>query len=1163
MAKFAEKLFILREHSEGLLERLYNMKKQVDDPARRPAVLNAPNMSRLFNTLEKNAPKFSDDIEKVQGYEYIKQNLSGMLEEIQPIYNIFKSIYDWTLHAQQTVEEVATSSSLDFDHEINLLTMTDYFNVLTNYAKMLLLLNRVESKMLLLCLYNLVYTKVNGTSEPNIQKVHQLFKDFKDPFDMFREKLFSVTNHAGKALMNMIPAFDKGHTNYLTAKRPLEMLSEPDKIPYPAVEDTYIHLTLYEQMNEWIAYLYCCCPEALGMAPNQPLNKQAQTKESSGLFSMFKKTEVKEIRTYELLLTKVLENSYMLKLHGDESIPIHEPYDQMVKTIKTPTINLKKEKKSLDAIEENAAANAQEYHMNRRLYLLLQLRALLNMMKDSPGLLGPKFQLVLSVLSLSKAEILWYFRHVGVKPKFHTKSFKDVKDTNIAEMIYLIDELMTVCLNHKEVISSYHRNILQKLYHKKVADIVEMHKARFEGQLMTVMQSVLADMQGATSFQAMRMNWRRLEAFLSGYQLKTVLTDSTIRELFSTMAKVCIFSRHVDDVEQELAELVSLKELYFFQKQVYDMFKNGLEGDIKQPLYSMSFLRILDYYPDNIHKTLNPELRKQVGQQAVDLAAEMLEAFAKTIEGKVDELRGSKGFTILAKQMGGLEVAEKFKFMMLKDQYKDKEKAKSMEQRPGYESYHREKEIIKEFRAIEKNLTQLLFSLGRYEEITVFDTVYYPTEYLRSRMETYIDNYVSSVALRVTATAKETKNDIKSAEFPAPSTVLYELQTFMIALKVVEQCVNVKVEDLIMNAFLKHFVNLKYIDSPYKVDRQKQASDNAIITYAKWYADIISNATPKYKLFYSTLRKTFISTQATAINSFNAEEYVDLPELHALATLVGPYGIRVVDQYLLDDVYSLAEQLRDVLSQHHKDLKDIEANLYSDNPLKGAEKKFKGMESLMNLAIQIGGILAFRKNLHEALQNVTKQNIPVIFNVVHSTHKQYPENIFMDKKFLLIDEMAADCGIATNNADSALKFRLAAIAENSSVWEIIPVAFAVLLAIPSIWKDNDYNIDVEGWNNNTHLAVDCFNQLVVAIFTVKSSERKACEDIYERFAECAAMILLNMRSQKSFDKHVDSCYIFADKLIQEAPFLKSSLFEEMTPYALLRSIYRETYEHAH
>jgi NCK-associated protein 1 len=1180
MAKFAEKLFILREHSEGLLERLYNMKKQVDDPSRRPAVLNAPNMTRLFSALERNAPKFGDDIERVcvfsyeilthlliiivqvQGYDYVKQNLSVMLEDIQPIYNIFRAILDWITHAQLTLEEMATSSSLDFDHEVNLLTMTDYFTVLTNYIKMILLLNRVDQKMLLLCLYNLVYFKVNGTNEHNVQKVHQMFKEFRDPFEMFREKLFPVTNHAGKALMNLLPAFEKGHTPYLTNKRPLELLSEPDRIPYPAVEDTYIHLTLYEQMNEWIAYVYACCPEALGMAPNQPaFTKQTQTKESSGLFAKFKKAEVKEVRTYELLLTKVLESSYMLRLYGDEAIPIHEPYDQIVKTIKTPTINLKKEKTSLATIEENAAANAQEHHMNRRLYLLLQLRALLNMMKDSPGLLGPKFQLVLAVLSLSKMEILWYFRHVGVRPKFSPKNFRDVKDTNIAEMIYLIDELMSVCLQHRDVISVYHANILKKLYHKKITDIVEFNKIRFEGQLMQVMQSILNDMTGASpDYQAMRMNWKRMEAFLSGYQFKNALNEHSIKELFSTMAKVCIFSRHVDEVEQELAELVSLKELYFYQKQVYELFKSGLDGDLKQPLYSISFLRILDYYPDNIHKTLNPELRKQVGQQAVELAAEMLEVFAQRIETKLDEFRGPKGHGVLYKQMGGIEVAERFKYMMLKDQYKDKERLKDIDKKPGFESYHRENNVIKEFRAIEKNFTQLLFSLGRYEEIVVFDTVYYPTEYLRSRLETYIDNYVASVALRVTANAKETKNDAKLAEFPAPSLVLYELQTFMISLRVIEQCINVKAEDLLMNAFLKHFVNLKYIESPFKADKQKQLADNVIITYARWYADLIANATPKYKLFYSPVRKSFISTAATPISAFNAEEYVDYSELHALASLVGPYGIRVIDQHLLDEVYTLSEQLRDVLSQHHKDLKDVETQLFTDIGVKGIERKFKGLDALMNLAIQIGGILVFRKNLQGALEDVVRQNVPIIYNVVHAAYKQYPENVFVDKKFLPVDEMATDCGIQAYNADSALKLKLAQLAENSSVWEIIPVAFSVLLTSPQLWKDNDFNIDLEGWTNNTHLAIDCFNQLVVAIYTVKSSEQGACEAIFERFANCAAMLLLNMKSQKAFEKQVDSCYVFADKLIQESPFLKSSIFEEMTPYALLRSIYRETYD---
>jgi len=1164
MAKFAEKLFILKEHSEGLLERLYNIKKLVDDPKKRPSVLSAPNMKSLFNSLEKTSPKFSDDIERTPGYDYIRQNLSTVLEEVTPIYSTFKIILDWTQHAQAALEEMATASNIDFDHEVTLLTMIDYFSVLTNYVKIILLMNRVDQKMLLLSLYNLAYTKVNGTSEPFVHKVHLLFKEFDRPFDQFREKLFAIQTHAGKALLSLLPAFDKGQTSYLTSKRPLEMLSEPDKIPYPSVEDTYIYLTLYEQMNEWIVYTYACCPEALGMAPQQIQNlaKQTASTSSSLLNKLTKKTEVKEVRTYELLLLKVLETSYVMRLYGDEYIFIHEPYDEIVKKIKTPAINLKKEKKSLENAEQLAAQNAQDLHMQRRLYLLLQLRSLLNMMKDSPGLLGPKFQLVLATLSLSKMEIMWYFRHLGVQPKFSTKKFKDARDPNIAEMIYLIDELMSVCLQHKEVIQSYHRNILQQLYYKKVSDLVEQNRKRFEGQISTVIDSILNDISGQTTdFKAMRMNWKRLEAFLSGFQFKNALQDTSIRDLFSTMAKVFLFSRHIDEVEEELAEQASLKELYFYQKQVYDMYKSGLEGDMKQPLFSISFVRILDYYTDNIHKTLNPELRKQVGNQAVELGNEMLETLAQTIQVKLDELRGDKGHSFLTKQLGGSEVAERFKFMMLKDQYKDKEKIKDMEKRPGYESYHREKEVIKGMRALEKNFTQLLFSLGRYQEIVVFDTVYYPSEFLRAKLETYIDSFVGDVALRVTTSARDAQREkAKQVEFPTPSSILNELQSFMVTLKLVEQCVNVKTEDLVMNAFLNHFVNLKYIDSPYRVDRQKMVPDNAIITYARWYTDLVANANQKYKLFYSPIRKTFVSTDSTPIISFNAEEYVDIPELTALATLVGPYGIRVLDQHLLDELYNLAEQLRDVLSQHHKDLKEVESSLYSDTVAKGLDKKFKSLDRLMELSISIGSILVFRKNLHEALEDVVRKNVPIIYNVIHAAHKQYEENIFMDTKFMLIDELATDCGMPPNNADSALKIKLSQIAENSSVWEIIPVAFAVLLTSGSLWKDCDYNPDLEGWSNNIHLAIDCFNQLVVAIFTVKSSERRACEEIYERFAECAAMLLLNMRSTKGFDKQIDSCYIFADKLIRESPFVKSSVFDELTPYSLLRSVYRQTYE---
>ncbi len=66
MAKFAEKLQILKEHSEGLLERLYHIKKSIDDPLKRPQILNQTNMRQVFQSLEKSCPKFADDIERVR-----------------------------------------------------------------------------------------------------------------------------------------------------------------------------------------------------------------------------------------------------------------------------------------------------------------------------------------------------------------------------------------------------------------------------------------------------------------------------------------------------------------------------------------------------------------------------------------------------------------------------------------------------------------------------------------------------------------------------------------------------------------------------------------------------------------------------------------------------------------------------------------------------------------------------------------------------------------------------------------------------------------------------------------------------------------------------------------------------------------------------------------
>jgi NCK-associated protein 1 len=1162
MAKVAERLIILREHNDALLQRLYNIRKTLTDPLLKPNIFKDPNATKkLFAQLLKDAPFCGENIESVQGYELLGNNLTAQLEVFLPMYNTFREILDWSEHAQKTLEELTNATNVEFDYEINLLTITDFFSVMVGFAKLFLLMNRIEERKLLLTIFNVLFTKVNGQAEPNVQKVYKMLTDYDKPYVKLQEVFFAIQNHVGKALQNLVTVYEKGNLTYLTQKRPLEMLSEPDRIPYPAVEDTYVHLAIHEEVTEFIGFGYFCCPEAAGFTFTKvPTTGSPVSSLTSRKTDQKKKADD---RMWNVLLGKVLQSNFLLPLYGDEMLLIHEPYQFLTKNYKTPSLNLKKEKNSLKAFEELAAQNAAALHKDKRNYLRMQLKTLIRMMRDCPGLLGPKFQLVLATLALSRHEILWYFRHL----EFQTKKYRDVDETHIAEIVHLVDEMSSLCLKHREVISKYHKQILARLYHKRVGQLLDLTKSRFEGgYVLSIMESIVKDLASADSFHAMRLNWKRAEAFLSGYQFKNSMQDPNCRSMFITMQKVYQLSRNVDEIEVQLVEKGSLKELYFYSKQLETVFNDTLRGNRSQPLYTMAFVRNLNSYADNISKNLNPEMRKKIGKNSVEIGESYIQAVVNHIRTGIDQLRGQpNGFQQLANQIGGDKVADRLKARMLsKNQTNSPSNAGTPIQRPGFESYYGSRSLIEGMSANERNLTYLLFSVGSSEEIPVYDTAFYPTEYLRDNLQQYVSQHVQNILLQKPPITKESKNDHKFQEFRPPSLILYELETFAQALKVVEQCININVDDLLRNALLDQLVHPNYVESPFVSGNVVDSSqdNSAIMVYARWYADLVANANSKYKLFYSPNRRTFISTPMTPINAFRVEEYLDTQELRALTKLIGPYGVRVLDQLLLDSVYTNSEKLRDVLSQHVKTLKEQEQLLFSENALdKEMGKKYAGLENMLGYTITLGGIMEFRKRLHEALEVSVLESIPVIYNVVDSAHKQYGGvNVFRDERLLPVDALATDCGMKQPSSDYALKKKLEPLAETSSLWDIMPISFAVMLTLPKAWKDSDYNVNLEGWTNNTHLAITCFHELIIALHSIKGKDVAAIEREYYKFAETSAMLLLNMRLAKGYEKQVNSTYIFADRLIKSAPYLNTSVFEELSPYAITRSIYVTSYE---
>ena len=66
---------------------------------------------------------------------------------------------------------------------------------------------------------------------------------------------------------------------------------------------------------------------------------------------------------------------------------------------------------------------------------------------------------------------------------------------------------------------------------------------------------------------------------------------------------------------------------------------------------------------------------------------------------------------------------------------------------------------------------------------------------------------------------------------------------------------------------------------------------------------------------YSPLQQAFVSLTAEGAVPFNAEEFSDVTELRALAELIGPYGMKLLQEALMGHAASQVHEIKvDVLS---------------------------------------------------------------------------------------------------------------------------------------------------------------------------------------------------------------------------------------------------------
>lgn len=409
-------------------------------------------------------------------------------------------------------------------------------------------------------------------------------------------------------------------------------------------------------------------------------------------------------------------------------------------------------------------------------------------------------------------------------------------------------------------------------------------------------------------------------------------------------------------------------------------------------------------------------------------------------------------------------------------------------------------------------------------------------------------------------------------DVPRPSLVERQIAVFVNVLKTMENYLEINTGDLVREVYIGQVYN-KVLSAQlmdWAADSPIDLGSQLIKPFVVWYSEFITKRvvpSDRNVTVFSPPRFGFASRPGQA---FRGERLGDLVELRAFASLVGPYGVRLLDRELLRALQNAVLGVREVLVANRVLLDELGKTYAREGPFLEAVKKLKAQDLDLMVArlISAGNVLSLRQVLHEGLRQVTTERIPYIFSAITTAASQYPRNTFSVTDYLAIDELAKQVGAPVQSADHGLKAFLqrGMGGQDTAVWALAPVAFAVAMFYSRTWQEADYRPNLEAHLNNVSVTSIAIAEILTAFKSTPTSgipEPKDVSNVLMQFLEIGAALALRavrLPPQGKGKNHVASVIAFLDRFVDATPFVSREMVEPILPYAFIRTMYRDLYD---
>lgn len=1110
--KLSEKLLILQARGEGMLTRIYNIKKACGDQKSKPAFLSDKTLESSVKYIVRRFPNI--DPKSLANVQPLRNEV---LKSLSLYYYTFVDLLDYKDHVSELLTTIG-ACGLSFDITVNFELTKLYLEVVQNYIRLLILLSRVDDRKAVLGLFNAAHEMVHGAGDPAFPRLGQLIVEYESPLKKLSEEFVPHSRALTRALMSLAAIYPRRNlsADQWRSAQMLSLVANPNQLLNPASTETipceYLSLEVIER---WIIFGFSVCHPIL--LTNQTANE---------------------------LWTLALSSGWVLPLFRDEVLYIHAYVQTFFESMK----GYSKKVSEVKDCYNNAVQVSTKTHRERRKFLCSALRELSLLCSDQPGLLGPKALFIFMGLCFCKDEVIWLLHHHENPPVRQTKNKvqEDLVDRYLPELLFYMEEIRGLVRKYSQVIQRYYVQYLsgydaialdqaiQSATHTPEEDSVLLSSICHTIANVTVEQ--VEDPDHTFDFSALRLDWTRLQSYISasgpaaGGKGSASQFDLYKATGMSSLLNTIVFhSKMVDHLEETLTDTSDLSLFCFYARLFEDHFQMCLEFPA-QNRFIIAFPLICGHF-SSITNEFCPEEKVHIRERSlsvVNLFLDEMSKEAKNIITTICDEQCNLSDRLLPKHCASLiaQVVNKKK--------RDKRKLVYPQERPGFESYRKTREDLTTMDKLHMALTELCFSINYVASINVWEYAFSPREYLNQHLETRFSRALAGMVMFQPDTS----------EIAKPSELLTSVRAYMNVLQSVENCIHIDMTRIFNNVLLQQ---TQQTDS--------QGEPTIASNYTQWYSDILLRRVSAGHVCFSSTLKSFVSLTAEGAIPFNAEEFTDPSELRALTELIGPYGIRLLNETLMWHVGSQVQELKKLVLQNKDALVALRTNFDKPDVMKELAKRLVNVDSVLQRMTIVGVILSFRELLREALNAQLEERIPFLYSTIQDFH----EHASLPEQSALVNEMASAAGFASK-LDSLLIQCIQSIPKQDADDEYLISCLLMVFVAVSIPKlarsdSSQYKAQLEGHANNIHCLAVAVNQLFGVLFSLCGHDD--IEDRLKEFLALASSSLLRLAHDQAKEdlRNRESIYILLDLIVQKSPFLSMDLLESCFPYTLLRNSY--------